>query len=63
MPNNELKKAAFEYLALGFSVIPLDGKRPLIEWKIYQERQPTKEEVESWFKQEINGIGIVTGKI
>lgn len=55
---------AKKYLLRGWSVIPLEakGKKPLISWKEYQERQATVNEVESWFKWE-NNLGIVTGKI
>ncbi|NKE69867.1 bifunctional DNA primase/polymerase [Candidatus Manganitrophus noduliformans] len=55
---------AKKYLLRGWSVVPLEakGKKPLISWKEYQERQATVNEIESWFKWE-NNIGIVTGKI
>jgi hypothetical protein len=62
-----MKKEALQYLLLsGFSVIPVGkDKKPLISsWKEYQDRFPTEEEVEKWWKDypEAN-IGIVTGKI
>jgi hypothetical protein len=47
------------------SIIPLGrDKRPLINWKEFQTRQATEEEVRGWFDKwpEAN-IGIVTGKI
>lgn len=55
---------AKKYLLRGWSVVPLEakGKKPLISWKEYQERQATVNEVESWFRWE-NNLGIVTGKI
>jgi hypothetical protein len=57
-------KYAETYVKLGFSVIPLSGKKPTIKWAQYQTRQPTEEELEEWFlKGENYNIGIVTGKI
>lgn len=48
-----------------FSVIPLkpNSKEPLIDWKPYQTRFPTPEELRKWFLNTENNIGIVTGKI
>lgn len=39
------------YRDLGLHPVPCEprGKRPLIEWRPYQERQPTLEEVDSWW--------------
>ncbi|PKN11184.1 MAG: hypothetical protein CVU70_00065 [Deltaproteobacteria bacterium HGW-Deltaproteobacteria-5] len=53
------------YLAQGFSVIPLlpKEKKPAIQWKKYQKRRPTKDELVEWFSDGENNIGIVTGKI
>ena len=62
------------YRDLGYSVFPVViswnekekkfEKKPAIEWKIYQERLPTDEEIHLWFdKPQYNGIGIATGKI
>jgi replicative DNA helicase len=47
------------------SIIPLGrDKRPLINWKEYQTRQATEQEVRGWFdKWPDANIGIVTGKI
>ena len=62
---NKLLKKALQYLDLGFSVIPVKGKRCLLpSWSEYQKRKPTKEEIENWFF-ELNptGIAIITGKI
>lgn len=60
----ELQKAK-EYLKNGWSIIPLkpNSKEPLIPWKEYQQRYPTQKELETWFSNTQNGIGIVTGKI
>lgn len=49
----------------GFSVIPVgNDKRPLINWREYQDRHATEEEIETWFTKWPDAqIGIVTGKI
>ncbi len=57
--------AALAYLALGFSVIPLEpgDKKPLFAWAKYQKTKATEDEVRGWFLRnpEAN-IGIVTGQ-
>jgi len=55
--------AKFYVNVLGFSVIPLIGKKPAIEWKEYQKRKPTEEEIKKWFVENNYNIGIVTGAI
>jgi len=40
---------ALQYLERGLSVIPTNGKKPLIRWREYQVRRPTREEVLSWW--------------
>ncbi len=63
---NSILDQARNYLERGFSLIPLGrNKRPVItSWLEFQERRPTKEEVEEWFGNgAANNIGIVTGKI
>jgi len=59
-------EAALDYLRRGFSVIPIlpGEKRPYLEWKQYQTRKATPEEVTSWTDNcpDID-IGIVTGGI
>jgi archaellum biogenesis ATPase FlaH len=53
------------YLSQGFSIIPLTpkDKTPAIQWKDYQTRKPTRDELNEWFTSGKNNIGIVTGKI
>ena len=60
-----LLKAAEDYVARGFSVIPLKpDKTPLVKWEAYQKEQPTENELQAWFiDDEDTMIGIVTGKI
>lgn len=58
--------AAGEYLARGWSVIPLSGKLPLVSWKEFQSRRPSLIELTTWFAAEERpptGLGIVTGRI
>jgi len=62
----ENQEAALWYAKLGYSVIPLQpkGKKPLLEWKPYQQQRAEKEEISSWWQEwpEAN-VGIVTGAI
>jgi hypothetical protein len=47
-------------------VIPLKpgSKLPgLASWKAYQDRKPTLDELERWFAETANNVGIVTGKV
>jgi len=52
------------YRKIGLSVIPIVYKRKTskIEWKEYQQRLPTEEELERWFSKPAN-VAIVTGKV
>lgn len=56
---------ALYYLHRGWSVIPVGkDKRPLIEWKEYQSRFPTEEEIKTWFsKPNVMGVAIITGSL
>jgi putative DNA primase/helicase len=62
-----LAKAAREYLASGWSLIPLVGKLPALpSWKEYQRRLPSSEEVAVWFSEggrPPSGLGVVTGRL
>lgn len=46
-------EAAREYLRLGWHPIPCAprSKRPLVEWKRYQDEAPHPDEIETWFSQ------------
>lgn len=62
--NEKIKWAKKYVFALGFSVIPVGSdKKPLIDWKEFQERFPTEAELEEWFSDERTNIAIVTGAI
>ncbi len=59
-------RAAFDCLARGWSVIPVraGAKRPIVRWEAFQNRLPTREEVEGWFRRWPDAnLGIVTGAI
>jgi len=57
--------AALAYSERGFSVIPIrPDKQPFIQWKEFQTRRATKEEIKKWFSQWPKAnVGIVTGEI
>lgn len=50
------------YYDLGFSVMPVRGKLPLLSWKKWQKERPLPEQVEAWDRTNHN-IGIITGKV
>lgn len=55
---------ALEYYGIGLSIIPCDGKKPLVCWKKYQNKKPSKATIYRWVEKYPNAnIGIVTGKI
>ena len=61
-----LVEQALAYLDRGWSVIPLRprDKTPLITWREYQERLPTRDEVQSWWACWPNAnVGVVTGGV
>ena len=62
---NILKDALFLSEKLGWSIIPVStNKRPLIEWKKYQQIKATSEEITDWFVSYPDAnISVVTGKI
>lgn len=63
--------AALRYLDRGWSVIPIDwktdvehAKKPLLHWKEFQDRHPSHNEIQSWWKKWPKAlIGGITGKI
>jgi hypothetical protein len=63
---NTTLAAAQDYLTEGYSIIPLvtGDKRPAVDWKPFQQRNPSLEELEKWFGGEEGlNLGIVTGPI
>lgn len=58
--------AALEYLDMGFSVIPVKraDKKPYFEWKEFQERYPTQDEIYKWWELYPDAnVAIVCGKL
>jgi KaiC/GvpD/RAD55 family RecA-like ATPase len=63
---NFLLRQAQEYVARGWSVIPIQykSKIPAIaSWKDYQTRLPTDEELRGWFSSGDHNIAVVTGSV
>lgn len=62
-----LRNTAYDYLARGWSIIPLVGKLPALRsWKEFQSHLPTEDEVTSWFNSNQlrpTGLAIVTGRL
>lgn len=61
-----LKEAALKYLTKSWPVFPANptDKKPIIDWKQYQDRLPTVEELNEWWvKWPWANIGLVTGKL
>lgn len=60
-----LLPTALVYLSKGYSVIPVGlDKRPLVNWKEFQSRRATPDEMVVWWTQNPEAqIGIVTGSI
>jgi hypothetical protein len=64
MPSDALKYA-LAYAKMGYSVIPCrPDKKPYIQWKDYQYKRASKNELEAWWeKYPTANVGIVTGDI
>jgi len=63
---SELLPIALRFLKQGISVVPVanDGsKRPAFAWQRFQQELPTPDELLMWFKDDVNGIGVITGKV
>ena len=61
----DILEAALKYYEKGFAPIPIapNSKKPLAQWKAYQTRRPTEEEIITLFTRFRDAdIGIVTGK-
>jgi hypothetical protein len=62
--SKRLKEAALEYLDQLKTVIPLNGKRAIVEGWAKDDYKPTAEDVEKWFEkfgEHLTGIGLRTG--
>ena len=65
-PDTALQKLLALYQARSLSIFPLKPKkkRPIEEWAIWQERRPTPQEVDSWFKNGgAKNLAIVCGQV
>jgi hypothetical protein len=62
---NSTYQAAQQYAKLGLSIMPLQGKRPVLgSWKTYQQQQATSAKINQWHKQSLfNNVGIVCGEV
>ncbi len=62
----EILRTGVEFAANGICAVPVatDGsKRPaLANWKLYQERLPSPEELVTWFAN-AEGVGVICGKV
>lgn len=60
MTRNEYLRRYLEY---GWTIVPVKKgtKMPAVNWKEFQTRKPTNEEMRSWFADESVGIGLITG--
>lgn len=65
MDNKNVLEQALGLQSLGWSIIPVDNnKKPLIDWKEFQERIASVEEIKDWFKKWPKAnIAVVTGAI
>ncbi len=63
--NNKTLTHALKYYDMGWCVLPAKKgeKHPIIPWKDYQYKRPTREQIIEWFKNEDYNIFFVTGKI
>jgi len=59
-----LVEAARLYLAAGYSVIPLKGKRPATRWWSYMKQPATPSEVRHWLRSgRLHNLGLVCGRV
>lgn len=66
MENKLASRLANSYVSkYGWSIFPVGvDKKPLVEWKQYQDHKPTPDELTQWSKQFPNAnIGLITGKL
>jgi len=54
---------ALRFLDAGLSLIPLNGKRPLLEWEQYRKKRACSKQIKEWSKKYDCNFGIVTGEL
>ena len=62
--NEEIEEFLRLYMKLGFVVLPAvyGDKKPIVKWKKYQQKGPSKKETEKWFKTETQqNVAILCG--
>lgn len=57
-----LRELARRYAKLGYAVIPVIDKRPLVEWRAFQSQVPSNAERTRQPWEQANGIGLVIGE-
>lgn len=61
---DELINVGVEYIKRGFSIIPVFNKKPMVDWKQYQEKSMSEFEFQTILQTcDPTGIAIITGKI
>lgn len=62
--NSSLSWAKF-YHSLGLCIIPIipGKKKPKIEWKDFEEKRPTEEELKEWFSSGQSTLAVVCGRV
>ncbi len=61
-----LYQDARRYVEQGISVVPLQGKTPMVNWKQYQVERPSLEFLHLWFEsgiREYSGVGCICGEV
>ena len=56
-----LKIALRYFEQMKFNVLPLRGKIPFINWKVWQDKNQTKEDIEAMDWKYSSGVGVVMG--
>ncbi len=61
---NPVKIALTYKNTYGLCVVPVNGKIPLVDWKLFQKEQPSDEKIKLWFTRWPDaGIAVVTGEV